>query len=449
MNSSIDEPQDDDSVSGRAPPGFAEALRFWGKLGWINFGGPAGQIAIMHDELVDKRRWVAESTFLHGLNYCMLLPGPEAMQLATWLGWRLHGVRGGVVAGVLFVLPAALLMALLGWVYVRFGQVPLVAGALFGVQAAVLGIIVHALLRIGGRVLKTPFALLLAVLAGLALGMMHLPFPAVVLGAGLAGLAAARFTPRWLPPPEGGHGLAAVEAVAPVGAGHALKRALKIAIVLLALWWLPLLVVRGWLGADSTAWAMGLFFSKAALVTIGGAYAVLPYVAQQAVEVHGWLGAEQMLVGLGLAESTPGPLIMVLEFAGFVGGWQHPDLASPLASAVLCAAVTVWATFLPSFLFVLPLAPWIERLRDWPAATALLAGITAAVVGTIANLAIWFGWQLLSSRTLADTVFIVTVALATWLGLARWRWNVAWIVVVAGLAGMLVRMSGAMSGLQG
>ena len=184
-----------------------------------------------------------------------------------------------------------------------------------------------------------------------------------------------------------------------------MSHALAVAIVLLALWWLPLLAVRGWLGGDSTAWAMGLFFSKAALVTIGGAYAVLPYVAQQAVEVHGWLGAEQMLVGLGLAESTPGPLIMVLEFAGFVGGWQHPDLASPLASALLCAAVTVWATFLPSFLFVLPLAPWIERLRNWPAATALLTGITAAVVGTIANLAIWFGWQLLSTRTPADMAF--------------------------------------------
>jgi chromate transporter len=182
-----------------APPGFAEAVRFWAKLGWINFGGPAGQIAIMHDELVDRRHWVAESTFLHGLNYCMLLPGPEAMQLATWLGWRLHGVRGGVAAGVLFVLPAALLMALLGWVYMRFGQVPLVAGALFGVQAAVLGIIVHALLRIGRRVLKTPFALLLAVLAALALGVIHLPFPAVVLGAGVVGVAVARFAPRWLP----------------------------------------------------------------------------------------------------------------------------------------------------------------------------------------------------------------------------------------------------------
>ncbi len=425
-------------ATGQDRPGFAEALRFWAKLGWINFGGPAGQIAIMHDELVDKRRWVAESTFLHGLNYCMLLPGPEAMQLATWLGWRLHGVRGGVVAGVLFVLPAAVLMALLAWIYLRFGQVPLVAGALLGVQAAVLGIIGHALLRIGSRVLRTPFALVLAVLAGLALGVLHAPFPAVVLGAGAVGLATARFRPYWLPAPDETHAadVAAIASPAP------LRHALTIAVVLLALWWLPLLALRGWLGADSTAWAMGLFFSKAALVTIGGAYAVLPYVAQQAVEVHGWLGAEQMLVGLGLAESTPGPLIMVLEFAGFVGGWQHPDLVSPLASALLCAAVTVWATFLPSFLFVLPVAPWIERLRTWPAAAALLAGITAAVVGTIANLALWFGWKLLSTQDTAGIAFILAIALAAWVGLARWHWNIVGVVLGAGVAGSLARALG-------
>lgn len=421
-----------------AIPGFGAALRFWARLGWISFGGPAGQIAIMHAELVEKRRWVAESTFLHGLNYCMLLPGPEAMQLATWLGWRLHGLRGGIVAGVLFVLPAALLMALLGWVYVRFGQVPLIAGALSGVQAAVLGIIVHAVLRIGTRVLKTPFALLIAVLAGVVLGVLRLPFPMVVLGAGLLGLAVARVAPRWLPPSDSGHAIPAADIAVPVPARHALS----IAAVILALWWLPLLGVRGWLGADSTAWAMGLFFSKAALVTIGGAYAVLPYVAQQAVEVHGWLGAEQMLVGLGLAESTPGPLIMVLEFAGFVGGWQHPDLASPLASALLCAAVTVWATFLPSFLFVLPVAPWIERLRSWPAATALLTGITAAVVGAIANLALWFGWQLLSTSGLVAALVTVAIAVLAWLGLACWRWNIVWIVLGAGLAGALARAAG-------
>ncbi len=422
-------------------PGFAAALRFWAKLGWISLGGPAGQIAILHEELVERRRWVDEASFLHGLNYAMLLPGPEAMQLATWLGWRLHGLRGGIAAGVLFVLPSALLLTLLAWGYVRYGQVPAVAGALFGVQAAVLGILVHALLRIGRRVLRTPFAVLLALAAWLAIGGFARPFPGVVLAAALAGWLAWRFAPHWLPPVDSGH--AVPVATAPAHAARpSWLRAGVVALVCLALWWLPLFGVRAWLGADSAAWAMGVFFSKAALVTLGGAYAVLPYVAQQAVAVHGWLGPEQMLVGLGLAESTPGPLIMVLAFVGFVGGWQQPDLASPLASALLGAGVTVWATFLPSFLFVLTLAPWVEQLRAWRAASAALAGVTAAVVGTIANLALWFGVQLLTGQRPEATGFVLVVAALAWFGLARWRWHIAWIVLGAALAGALARTIG-------
>lgn len=337
------------TVAPQATPAFRDALRFWFKLGWISFGGPAGQIAIMHSELVERRRWVDEATFLHGLNYCMLLPGPEAMQLATWLGWRLHGLRGGVVAGVLFVLPGTVVLGALSWVYVRFGQLPAVAGVLFGLQAAVLGIIVQAVTRIGSRVLRTPFALGLALAALAAIALLKLPFPAIVAGAAAMGLTAWRFAPSWLPTPES-HSQRTERQAPPRGEGR-YRWAIGVAVACLLLWWLPLLGVRLWLGADSTAWAMSVFFSKAALVTVGGAYAVLPYVAQQAVEVHGWLGPEQMLVGLGLAETTPGPLILVLEFVGFVGGWLHPDLASPLGSALLGAAVTVWATFLPSFLF--------------------------------------------------------------------------------------------------
>lgn len=424
----------------RAGPRFAEALRFWHRLGWINFGGPAGQIALMHAELVERRRWVDEATFLHGLNYCMLLPGPEAMQLATYLGWRLHGIRGGVAAGALFVLPAALVMALLGWVYMRFGSVPAVAAALAGVQAAVLGIIAHAVLRIGRRVMRTAFAGALALAALLAIAA-DAPFPLVVAGAALAGLVVWRLAPRWLPQ-EAAHGAVAEGAPGGLAMRPALRHAAGVAGVCLLLWWLPLLAVRVWLGGDSTAWAMGVFFSKAALVTLGGAYAVLPYVAQQAVEVHGWLAPEQMLVGLGLAESTPGPLILVLEFVGFVGGWQHPDLASPLASALLGAGVTVWATFLPSFLFVLPAAPWIERLREWPAASAALAAITAAVVGVIAHLALWFGWQLLAHRPLAEGAFVLALALLAWLGLARWRWNIVAVVLGAGALGVLAHAGG-------
>ena len=425
-------------------PTFGDALRFWFKLGWISFGGPAGQIAIMHGELVERRRWVDEATFLHGLNYCMLLPGPEAMQLATWLGWRLHGLRGGVVAGVLFVLPATVVLGLLSWIYLRFGQLPVVAGVLFGLQAAVLGIIVQAVARIGSRVLKTPFAFALALAALAAIAWLRLPFPVIVAAAAAAGWLAWRYVPAWLPAPESHRQLAGRHAAA--RGAHGVRWAIAVAVACLLLWWLPLLGVRLWLGADSTAWAMGAFFSKAALVTVGGAYAVLPYVAQQAVQVHGWLGPEQMLVGLGLAETTPGPLILVLEFVGFVGGWQHPDLASPRASALLGAAVTVWATFLPSFLFVLPAAPWIERLRDWPAASAALAGITAAVVGVILSLALWFGWQLLAGQATGGRALVLAIAVLSVLALTRWKHSVGWVVLGAGVLGAAAQGAGLIGG---
>lgn len=420
-------------------PSFGEALAFWSKLGWINFGGPAGQIAIMHRELVEQRRWVDEASFLHGLNYCMLLPGPEAMQLATWLGWRLHGVRGGLAAGALFVLPATLLLALLSWVYLRFGELPLVAAALYGIQAAVLAIVLHALLRIGRKVLRTPVSFAFACIALLAIGVLHWPFPAVVLGAGALGMLLWRIAPRWLAGDEHVHAIAFSHQPARPAS---VPNALMLATALLLAWWLPLLLTRAWLGEDSTAWAMGLFFSKAALVTLGGAYAVLPYVAQQAVDVHAWLTPEQMLVGLGLAESTPGPLIIVLEFVGFVGAWQHPDLTSPLSSAILGAAITVWATFLPSFLFVLPAAPWIERLRSWPALNAAMIAITAVVVGAIANLALWFGLSLVEEAPPASTAYVIGVAAFTLIGLLRWSWSVPLIVLGAALSGVAASLVG-------
>jgi chromate transporter len=423
-------------------PSFRAALRFWLLLGCISFGGPAGQIAVMHDELVERRRWVSEATFLRALDVCMLLPGPEAMQLATWLGWRLHGIRGGVAAGALFVLPAALLLGLLSWLYVRFGQMPLAGGVLLGLQAAVLGIVLHAVHRIGSRVLRTPLAVVLAAaaLAGVA---ASLPFPLIVAVAAALGWLAARWKPAWLPP-AGGHapGTGAGTEAAPATRMASWQATLRIAGVLLAAWWLPLLLVAAWLGAGSTAFAMGLFFSKAALVTFGGAYAVLPYVAQQAVDVHGWLDAGQMMAGLGLAETTPGPLILVLEFVGFVGGWQHPDLGSPLASAVLGASVTLWATFLPSFLFVLAGAPWFERIGAMPRVAAALSAVTAAVVGVIAHLALWFGAALLGGATPLRQGFVVLVAAVAWYGLARRRWPVALVVLAAAAAGVLVQAVG-------
>jgi chromate transporter len=417
-----------------APP-FRTALRFWFVLGCISFGGPAGQIAVMHSELVEKRRWIDEALFLRALNFCMLLPGPEAMQLATWLGWRLHGMRGGIVAGALFVLPAAVLLAVLSWAYLRFGQLPVVAGVVFGLQAAVLGIIVHAARRIGGRVLSTPFAFGLALAALLVIALTSVPFPMILLGAALAGLAARRWRPSWL-------GEAAPDLSGQAGStlsAGGVSHAVRVGAASLVLWWLPLLAVGSWLGFDSTAGAMGLFFSKAALVTFGGAYAVLPYVAEQAVQRHGWLDAEQMMAGLGLAETTPGPLVLVLEFVGFVGGWQRPDLASPLASALLSTAVTLWATFLPCFLFVLTCAPWIDRIGRSRLASAALAAITAAVVGVIAHLALWFGGSLLAAQAWPAVVLAVVIAAVVYTGLARWKWPVAITVPGAGIVGALAQ----------
>ena len=414
-------------------PDFTTALRFWSLLGWISFGGPAGQIAIMHTELVDRRRWVDEASFMRALNFCMLLPGPEAMQLATWLGWRLHGLRGGIAAGALFVLPASLLLGLLSWLYVSFGEAPAVAGVVFGLQAAVLGIIVQAVHRIGGRVLKTPFALALAAAAWLAIALAGWPFPLILLSAALAGVLAWRFRPAWLP--AFGHVAPADDQVEMAMPARPLFSALRIAAACLLLWWLPILGVRQWLGADSVSYTMGVFFSKAALVTVGGAYAVLPYVAEQAVQTYGWLSPAQMMVGLGLAETTPGPLILVLEFVGFVSGWQHPDLGSPLASAVLGAAITLWATFLPSFLFVLTAAPWIERIGRWPRANAMLAGITAAVVGVIANLGLWFGWRLMEAQSWPAMVLALGIAVVVYIGLTRWRWPVAVMVLGSAVVG--------------
>lgn len=389
----------------------------------------------MHGEVVDKRRWIDEPRFLRALDVCMLLPGPEATQLAMWMGWRLHGWRGAVVAGAGFVLPAALLLAALSAAYVAFGHVPAAAGVVFGLQAAVLGIVAHAVQRIGGRVLRTPAAVVLA-LAALALSG-RVPFPLLVLGAAAAGALLQHLRPGALPVAQG----AAVAGAATQrgGARHAL---VAIAAGLLA-WWLPLLAVGAWLGRDSTAFTMGLFFSRAALVTFGGAYAVLPYVAHAAVATHGWLDAGQMAAGLGLAETTPGPLILVLEFVGFVGGWQRPDLASPWASALLCAGVTLWATFLPSLVFVLGLAPWIERLGARARLAAALAGVTAAVVGVIAHLALWFGIELLRGRSGGGTLLALGLAVAVYLGLAWRRWPVAALVPAAGAVGLLAGLAGA------
>ena len=347
-------------------PTFREALRFWIKLGFISFGGPAGQITIMHTEIVERRRWVSERRFFHALNYCMLLPGPEAQQLAIYIGWLLHRTRGGIVAGACFVLPSVFILWTLSFIYAAYGNVPWIAAVFYGLKPAVLAIVLTAVLRIGKKALRNDVMWTVAGLAFVAIYFFKLPFPLIVLTAGFVGWLGGKWLPGKFTGVGGGHGPKSAAADAPVrspavsddgeGAAHTrpdLRRAVRIAAVSLLLWAAPLVSLALWLGAGHPLVKGGVFFSKAATVTFGGAYAVLPYVSQQAVENYHWLGAGQMLDGLGLAETTPGPLIMVLQFVGFLGGWNHPEGLPPLLAATLGALLTTWTTFTPCFLWVL------------------------------------------------------------------------------------------------
>jgi chromate transporter len=388
-----------------APVSFRSAFAFWLKLGFISFGGPAGQIAIMHTELVERRRWISEQRFLHALNYCMLLPGPEAQQLATYIGWLMHRSWGGIVAGALFVLPSLFILIALSWIYLRFGNLPLVAGLFYGLKPAVTALVLHAAHRIGSRALKNRWMWGIAALAFVAIFAFDTPFPAIVIAAALIGHFGAR---RW---PAvfalgGGHG-AAKASYGPAliddhtpTPGHArfsrphLARVLAIG---LALWGLAMAALVAAHGLHGTLAAMGWFFTKAALLTFGGAYAVLPYVYQGAVEQHQWLSGAQMIDGLALGETTPGPLIMVVAFVGFVGGWARQVLGPEtlFAGAALAACVATFFTFLPSFVFILAGGPLVESTHGKLAFTAPLSAITAAVVGVIVNLALFFAYHVL------------------------------------------------------
>ena len=422
-------------------PSFREALRFWLKLGFISFGGPAGQIAIMHRELVDRRRWIDEPQFLHALNYCMLLPGPEAQQLAIYLGWLLHGIRGGVVAGALFVLPSALILWALSWIYVVWREVPLVEAGLHGLKAAVIAIVAAAVLRIGRRALRGQIAWAIAAASFLAIAVAGLPFPLIVAVAALAGLASEALVPGAFS--GGGHGTPAdATAAATASSSHARTRngpgrIARVLVVHLVLWLSPIAVAAWALGRDHLLVQQGLFFSKAALVTFGGAYAVLPYVAQQAVERFDWLSGPQMMVGMALAETTPGPLIMVLQFVGFAGGWNHPAPFSPLVTATLAAAMTTWTTFVPCFLFILLGAPWVEQMRGNTRISAALGAITAAVVGVVLSLAVWFGRQVILPGTGGIDLFALAVAAVSFFGLTRRDWSIPAVVGGAAAAGLV------------
>jgi len=378
-----------DAAPAAAGPGFVEAFRVWLKIGFLSFGGPAGQIALMHRTLVEERRWVGEGRFLHALNYCMLLPGPEAQQLATYVGWLLHGTLGGLVAGTLFVLPGACVILALSLLYTLFHDIALIAALFLGIKAAVLAVVIEAVGRIGKRVLRNRPMVAIAAGAFVAIFFFGVPFPLIVFSAACLGLLGARLAPGRFAVIRG-HEVDDGDGATARG-GSLWRRSLIVVIVGVVLWSAPIIAAWQWLGPDSVFVAEGLFFSKLAVVTFGGAYAVLAYMAQQAVEVHGWLAAGEMLDGLGLAETTPGPLILVTEFVGFLGAWRQPGPFQPLTAGLLGAGLTLWVTFVPCFIWIFLGAPYVERLRQNLHLAAALSAITAAIVGVILNLALWFG----------------------------------------------------------
>ena len=355
------------------PVDFGDALRTWFKIGCLGFGGPAGQIALMHRILVDEKKWVEEQRYLHALNFCMLLPGPEAQKLATYVGWLLHGLRGGLAAGILFVLPGAIVMLVVSLLYVFGRGIPVIEGALFGIKAAVLVIVVEALIRIGRRSLKTKLLIGVAAAAFIGIFFLDLPFPLIVLAAALVGFFASRAPSR------------------PAAADPRRWRQFTLALLVgLTLWWAPVALSALLLGKEHVFVDIGIFFSKLAVVSFGGAYALLAYMAQQAVENYGWMSAPEMVDGLGLAETLPGPLIKITQFVGFLGAYRNPEVFSSTTNAILGSALTTWVTFVPPMMLIFAFAPFVEQLRGNPRLSGALAAITAAVVGVILNLTLWF-----------------------------------------------------------
>lgn len=432
------------------PVSLKEALRFWFKLGFISFGGPAGQISIMHQELVENRRWLSEKRFLHALNYCMLLPGPEAQQLATYIGWLMHRTRGGIIAGVLFVLPSLFILVVLSWLYIAFGEMPLVAGLFFGIKPAVTAIVLQAAHRIGSRALKNPVLWMIAAASFVAIFALNTPFPLIVMVAAVVGFIGGKIAPEKFAS-GGGHGSAQKSFGAaiiddntptPVHAKFSWPRLSRVVLVGLVLWALPMGLLTGGLGWDHTLTQMGWFFTKAALLTFGGAYAVLPYVYQGAVVHYQWLTPTQMIDGLALGETTPGPLIMVVAFVAFIGAYVKavfgPDLL--FVAGALAATLVTWFTFLPSFIFILAGGPLVESTHGDLKFTAPLTAITAAVVGVILNLALFFGYHVLWPQGFAGAFdgLSAGIAIGAAIALFYFKRNVIHVIGVCGLAGLLV-----------
>ena len=381
---------------------WGEAFRVWLRIAALSFGGPAGQIAVMHRILVEEKRWISETRFLHALNYCMLLPGPEAQQLATYVGWLMHGTRGGLAAGLLFILPGALVMLGLSFIYALARGVPVIDGALFGIKAAVLVIVVEAIVRIGRRALKSRLLVGLAAAAFIGIFLLALPFPLIVIAAGLIGYFVAQTSPKQL-------GINATSERRVASRPDRWREAGKTAAIWLALWWLPVLLAGMVLGFGHVLVSLGVFFSKLAVVSFGGAYALMAYMTQEVVEAQGWLQLSEMVDGLGLAETTPGPLILVTQFVGFLAAYREAAPFSPLVAATLGAVITTWTIFAPSFLWIFAGAPFIEDVRGNRRLAGALAAITAAVVGVILNLAAWFTLHVLFRRIEE-----------TWHGPVRW-----------------------------
>lgn len=423
-------------------PDFAELVRVSARIGCLSFGGPAGQVALMHRELVEERRWISEEQYLHALNFCHLLPGPEAQQLAIWIGWKLHGIRGGLVAGLLFVIPGALVILALSMLYGAAAHLAWFAALFLGIKAVVLAIVVQAVLRLAGRALGTGFRKGAAAASFFALFFFNAPFPLVVIGAGLVGWLVAHWRPALLGLKAGGEPLP----TSPRPWGHSVKAVLVGA----AVWAAPMMAVFALLGRDHVLWRVGVFFSKLAVVTFGGAYAVLAYMAQQAVSAQHWLSAAEMGDGLGLAETTPGPLIMVTQFVGYLAAFRAPAPFTPLVAGLLGAGLTTWVTFAPCFLWVFALAPWIERLERAQALKGALALVTSAIVGVIANLSAWFAlqvlfhdlrpvWGSLSLPVLSsfDWRAGAIAAASAWLIISR-KWNVIRVLGLAAISGWLL-----------
>ena len=433
------------------PVRFWEAFAFWLKLGFISFGGPAGQIAIMHQELVERRRWISERRFLHALNYCMVLPGPEAQQLAIYIGWLMHRTLGGIVAGTLFVLPSLFILITLSWTYIAYGDLPIIAGLFYGIKPAVTAIVFQAAHRIGSRALKNKLLWGIAIASFVAIFAVNVPFPAIVAAAALLGYIGGKRTPDQFTV-GGGHGTSAKSFGAAVIDDHTPTpeharfnwvRLAKVALLGVLLWAIPIALLMTWFGLDGVYTQMGLFFTKAAWLTFGGAYAVLPYVFQGAVEHSGWLSAAQMMDGLALGETTPGPLIMIVAFVGFVGGYLK-EVFGPDAlflSGATAATIVTWFTFLPSFVFILLGGPLVEGTHGNLKFTAPLTAITAAVVGVILDLAFFFGYHVLWPTGLQGHFDGVSaaIAVAAFVALFRYKANVIPVIGACAVIGLLVK----------